>query len=407
MTADDLSAPLGQQTATRTRRRLPFTGTQALAAGLGLFLAGFTGFAIFHHDPLGGEPVAHIALKPATGEAAATAAPSKPGTAGGHAAAGSATAHPPAAGQKTITIIDGSSGARQNVVIGTTDRGTTDNGSSADGAAPATANGINPKLLEKSRYGLVPVAAGSLKPFTAYAAASGADRARAAAVPTVAIVVSGLGVDAGKTVDAIMKLPGPVTLALTPYGQAPGKLAERARARHHEVLLQVPMEPHDYPNNDPGPRTLLTTLNGDQNIDRLLWQLSRFQGYVGIASFMGDRFVASESSMRPIIADAARRGLGYFDDGLSGRSVAGVLAQSQAMPYGKADLAVDSVPTAAEIDRALATLEARARAHGNAIGVASGLPISIERITAWARTLDRRGIMLVPLTTAMTKPKSD
>ena len=88
-------------------------------------------------------------------------------------------------------------------------------------------------------------------------------------------------------------------------------------------------------------------------------------------------------------------------------SVAGVLAQSQAMPYGKADLAVDSVPTAAEIDRALATLEARARAHGNAIGVASGLPISIERIAAWARTLDRRGIMLVPLTTAMTKPKSD
>jgi polysaccharide deacetylase 2 family uncharacterized protein YibQ len=130
------------------------------------------------------------------------------------------------------------------------------------------------------------------------------------------------------------------------------------------------------------------------------------QGYVGIAAFMGDRFVASDSAMRPILHEIARRGLGYFDDGLSGRSVAGMIAKSQAMPYGKADLSIDSVPTAAEIDRALANLETIARTHGNAIGVATGLPISIERIAAWARTLDSRGIMLVPLTTAMMKPKS-
>jgi hypothetical protein len=34
------------------------------------------------------------------------------------------------------------------------------------------------------------------------------------------------------------------------------------------------------------------------------------------------------------------------------------------------------------------------------------LPISIERLGAWIKTLDRSGIMLVPLTTAMLKSKS-
>ena len=64
-TADDLSTPLGQKTARRKRRyRLPFTGMQALAVLLGLFLVTFAGFAIFNDNPLGGEPIKRIALPP-------------------------------------------------------------------------------------------------------------------------------------------------------------------------------------------------------------------------------------------------------------------------------------------------------------------------------------------------------
>ena len=66
-TADDLSTPLGQKTVRRKRRfRLPFSGTQALAVLLGLFLVTFVGFAVFNDNPLGGEPVARIALRQAT-----------------------------------------------------------------------------------------------------------------------------------------------------------------------------------------------------------------------------------------------------------------------------------------------------------------------------------------------------
>jgi len=301
---------------------------------------------------------------------------------------------------KTVTIIDGSSGKRQDVVIG---------GDAADkteaGATPAAVMaGIDPRLLEKSRYGMIPAAADGLKPFTVYAA--DADRAKAAKMPVVAIVVGGLGVGAAKTADAIMKLPPAVTLAFTPYGADPTKLAERARAQRHEILLQVPMEPFDYPDNDPGPQTLLTSLPPEQNIDRLYWHLSRFQGYAGIANFMGARFVATDAVMQPIIREAAKRGLGYLDDGSTPRSVASSLAAGQAMPFAKADFAIDAVPTSAEIDRTLIKLETLAKERGLAIGVASALPISIERIAAWIKTLDSRGIMLVPLTTAMLKSKS-
>ena len=402
--ADDLSAPLGQQTARRKRRfRLPFTGMQALAVVLGLILVAFAGFAIFGDNPLGGEPVAHVAMRQKASEqavAAPTAAPA-------HAA----KIEPKEAGDhRTVTIIDGSSGKRQDVVIGGGDAVATDKPAAdkAEGDAAAASTtmmaGADPRLLEKTRYGMIPIAAENLKPFTAYAAPF--DQARAAKMPVVAIVVGGLGVGAAKTSDAIMRLPGAVTLAFTPYGSDPGKLAEKARTQRHEIFLQIPMEPYDYPDNDPGPQTLLATLGAEQNLDRLFWHLGRLQAYAGIANFMGARFVATDVAMAPVIREAAKRGLGYFDDGSAPRSVAASLAASQALPFARGDVAVDAVPTSAEIDHALAKLEATAKERGIAIGTASALPVSIERISAWTRGLESRGVLLVPLTTAILKSKS-
>lgn len=395
MTTDDLSAPLGQDRPRRRRFRLPFTAPQALTALFGLFLATFLGFAIFNHDPLGGEPIARVAYNVPSPSGEKSASPSVAQT---QPPAGEAQKAP---GQQTVTIIDGSSGSRQDVVIG---GGSDNSGKSDDSAAPMA--DVNPKLLEASRFGMIPTVAGSLKPFRAYAAGSDAERAKAAKTPSIAIVITGLGVGAAKTTEAILKLPGAVTLAFTPYGADPAKLVSRARAQKHEVLLQVPMEPFDYPDNDPGPQTLLTSLGAEQNLDRLAWHMSRFQGYVGIANFMGSRLLASDAVMKPIIQDAGKRGLAYLDDGSVSRSVAGVLAESISMPYAKADVTIDTLPTALDIDRSLTKLETLARERGSAIGVASALPVSIERIGNWIKQLEARGIMLVPLTTVMLKPKS-
>ena len=407
MTTDDLSTPLGQKPARRRGVRLPVTATQVLAGLLGAVLLAFVGYVIFGDNPLGGEPVAKVAMQPGKTDSgsiapspatADVAAPAR--TTPGKDAAVAPTAGP---GQKTITIIDGSSGVRRDVIVSA-------NGEAADGAPAAASStaitGADPRLLEKSRYGMIPIAAAGLKPFTAYAEGTDATRAAAATKPVIAIVISGLGIGAAKTTDAIMKLPAAVTLAFTPYGADPAKFVERARSQRHEVLLQVPMEPFDYPDNDPGPQTLLTTLDAEQNIDRLTWHLSRIQGYVGLASFMGAKFVATDAAMQPLMREAAKRGLGYLDDGATPRSLAGPIAEAQAMPFARTDLTIDAVPTPAEIDRALAKLEGAARDRGSAIGTASALPVSIDRIAVWAKQLESRGILLVPLTTAMLKSKS-
>src|SRR5581483_3487545 len=188
--------------------------------------------------------------------------------------------------------------------------------------------------------------------------------------------VTGLGVSGKATSDAINELPGPVTLAFIPYGVNAGPVA-LARHQGHEVLLQVPMEPFDYPDNDPGPQTLLTTLAPQQNMERLYWLMSRFQGYVGIENAMGARFTASEQAFTPVLRETAKRGLIFVDDGANPRSLASRIAGANNTPFARGDVVIDSVTTAAEIDRALGRLETAAREHGAAVGVSSALPASI------------------------------
>jgi uncharacterized protein len=292
-------------------------------------------------------------------------------------------------GEQVVTIIDGKSGARQEVRI-----------PSGTEATPFTADA---QLLEMTRNGPIPrIGADGLRPAQAYARSFAAKPNS----PQIAIVITGLGISASSTADAINKLPGPITFAFAPYSTDLERVAGKARGLGHELLLQVPMEPFDYPENDPGPQTLVTSLPPEQNIERLQWAMARVAGYVGISNQMGARFTASESSFLPIMREIGKRGLIYVDDGSSPRSLAGQIAGGNSLAFAKANLTLDTVPSAAEIDRALVRLEGIARDSGVAIGVAAALPVTIERIAQWARTAEARGFTLAPITAAAARTKS-
>ena len=411
MADDELSAPLGQNAKKKQKGRrftLPVRIPHIIAGGLGIFVGVCAVWALVADDPLGGEPVAVVATgfdAPKSGPAivAGGAAmqgprnydgPSTPGAKQVQVPASPAQAQPadaPSPNTKTVTIIDGSTGKRQEVPIP----------SSRDVRAP-----LEQRSLETTRHGAIPrIAPDGARPAEIYARAIKPLEGRKDG-PRIAIVIGGLGISANVTQQAMQKLPGPVTFAFSPYGAEVDRLATSARAAGHEILLQAPMEPFDYPDNDPGPQTLLTTLGGEQNLDRLHWLMSRFQGYVGIANMMGARFTSNEQALGPVLKETARRGLIYVDDGSSPRSVAGQIAGANNLPFAKAELILDAVPASAHIDKALAKLEALAREHGSAVGVASALPASIERITQWAKGVEARGIVLVPITAVAIKPKS-
>lgn len=364
----DLSAPLRRHGANKAGlglvRHVPVT---RIALGLILLIAlGVGARLLLVDDPLGGRPTATTRI--------AT-------TSSGNSVAGTV------AGTATITADPEMLDLADVPLPGTPASSIT----ILDSAA------IDPDLLEETEHGAIPRMSGTgLRPFDTYSRP-----AVTTGKPRVAIVVSGLGLNFEGTQQAISRLPEDISLAFAPYGRTLDRTVTAARSEGHEIFLEVPLEPFDYPDNDPGPDTLLTGQPPRENMARLFKVMSRFSGYAGIVNHMGARFTASGSDFGPVMEELGARGLGYIDDGSSNRSLAPQLASANRVPFARVDLPLDINPSRAAIDKALSELEARASKSGGAIGIISALPVSIAAVSEWAAALADRGYDLVPASALM------
>ncbi|MBT7636098.1 MAG: divergent polysaccharide deacetylase family protein [Rhodospirillaceae bacterium] len=251
----------------------------------------------------------------------------------------------------------------------------------------------DPALIKSTENGPLPVVAPDGRtPLQVYARPY-----KATGRPRIAIVVGSLGLSRATTMTAIQQLPGGVSLAFAPYGRNLQDYVNQARAAGHEVLLQVPMEPMDYPTNDPGPHTLLTSLTIHRNLQRLDWLLGRFAGYVGVVNFMGGRFTSTESHLQPILEAMRDRGLMFLDARASSSSVASAVAGRIGLTIAANDRGLDAVASRAAIDARLLELERLASASGGAIGIGFPYPVTIERLAQWTRAMGDRGFDLVPI----------
>ena len=261
----------------------------------------------------------------------------------------------------------------------------------------------DPKLVERTDIGLLPiVGADGRRPWRVYSRPFNVLEKR----PKVAIVVTGLGVSFNATESVVGILPGEVTLAFAPFARKLKEWIDAARGAGHEVLINLPMEPRGYPREDPGPFGLLTALDTEQNRRRLDWVLSRMSGYVGVTNYMGDRFTANQSAMRPVLREMRRRGLMFLDSMGTAASVGPKLAPKMQLPFAQNDKVLDRVVSRNSIDAALAEIEKIAKTRGSAVAFAHPYPVTVRRLQRWIGDLDEKGIVLAPITAVVARPKS-
>jgi polysaccharide deacetylase 2 family uncharacterized protein YibQ len=216
--------------------------------------------------------------------------------------------------------------------------------------------------------------------------------------PKVALVVGGMGLNAQVTRSAIETLPPEVTLSFIPYAEGLQGWIDMARAAGHEVLLEAPMEPGDYPVNDPGPFTLLIDNRPEETVSKLEWVLSRATGYFGVTNYLGSRFMGSDPAMAAVTGALARRGVAFVDDGLARRRTGPLRAS--------ADRIVDEQLSADTIARQFAALEMTAFSRGQALGAGLAYPVTIREAARWARSVSQRGLQLAPASALLSPPSN-
>ncbi len=393
-------------------------------------LGGLAGWLVVSHEPYGGEPVVHMRID--TSDPIVTSSVKKPAAetplnqdAGDDEVSGDTGADTPVIdlselGSRSESDLDR---RRRQLAGSSTSSGNVESPPGAlsiDDLAPSrTQQALIPsraslalvpapvaKVTGKGPHGPLPRRAkdGS-RPSSVYARPVSREQ-MLSNLPKVALLIGGMGLNESLTRTAINRLPPEVSLGFAPYGENLQQQANDARSRGHELYIHLPMEPFGYPSIDPGPRTLLTSVPSQKNLDSLHWHLSRFAGYAGVTNYLGAQFASNNDAITPVLKELGQRGLIYVDDGSKGLSRATQLAGILGLNARSAVVSLDGDGSPASVLAALQKLEAQARHSGIAIATGSGLPVTIEAIDQWAQGLAGRNILLVPVSAAFAARRS-
>lgn len=393
-----IHSPLGQDRRPPRQRRPFFTFGRLLAVVVVLCLAGVSAYPLLRPaDHFQKPELADVSKKPVDKPVDAKVAQADPTQADR---------------LKRTKPLDGANVERQVMDDGSIVTKITPRDRSRDGPLIIDANANGPQdlktaalpdenLIETAAEGQLPtVSADGTRPVDRYARPwSGAKG------PRIAIIIGGLGLSQTGTQRALKLLPEEITLAFAANGNSLGRWMPVARRGGHEILLQVPMEPFDYPNNDPGPLTLTHGNSPDKNIELLHESMAKMTNYTGVMNYLGGKLLSDPNALEPIMSDIGKRGLLFLDDGSAAQSLTATYAKAYNMPQAFADVVLDNEVKKDAILKKLDALERIALSKGKAVGVASGFDETVDAVAEWAKAANGRGVEIVGISALAEVPK--
>lgn len=222
--------------------------------------------------------------------------------------------------------------------------------------------------------------------------------------PRIAIVIVNLGLNQGVTSAAIADLPSEMTLSFSPYAPDLAAWIGAAHAYGHEVMLDLPLKPRNYPQDDPGPLGLLTALNTAENLRRLDQLLESADGITGVATQFGDRFLTDGEALRPVLDELGRRGLGIIATTGSADAIAMAgKGLADAPLHSAVDFTLAQDQSRQTLAAQLDALMKQAHQNQRALAVVQPYPLSIAALTALAPAAKDRGLAVVPASALLTK----
>lgn len=262
-------------------------------------------------------------------------------------------------------------------------------------AAPAGKALMPTALLEDGPYGPLPrIAADGRLPWII----NNSKFDHGTRLPRLGIVLTGLGLNAQVTEDAIIRLPAEITLAFVPTAENLPRWIALAREFGHEVLIALPMESEGAADASLGTRMLSSKVSAEDNLNRLRWILSRGTGYVGVVTWEGEKFLASPGLATPVLQELALRGLLVVDSRQAKSNIVQFQSEPLGLPFAKSRGFLDTDQGVAALDANLQQLEAIAKRSGFGLAMAVAFPDTVRRLTDWSKTVGQRGFVLAPIT---------
>jgi len=191
---------------------------------------------------------------------------------------------------------------------------------------------------------------------------------KSVSLPKIAIIIDDIGYDYPLAVE-FMDLELPISLSVLPGAPHARQIARKAEKKGCELLLHLPMEPRGYPGIDPGPGTLLTSMDRE-TIQRIVREnIQKVPGIKGVNHHMGSLFSEKFDKMKHVLDEIKRNGLFYVDSRTTNRTVAYKLAIAIGLPAAKKSLFIDNDLSKKALRYQMERLLGIARYSGSAVGI--------------------------------------
>ena len=250
-------------------------------------------------------------------------------------------------------------------------------------------DGAPPPPTSKEHAGTAPNAAPD-RTGTAPAAGKGVGAKR------VAIVIDDIGYDPD-ALQRLLAIEAPLAFSVLPHAPHARPSADAIHRAGREVLLHLPMEPHGWPERDPGRGALFASMTAREIRRTLLEDLQAVPHAKGVNNHMGSRFMEEREQLRVVFGLLRDRGLYFVDSRTTEASVARELAAEQDLRFAERDLFLDEAEdrgrAAAHMEKLLDPRDARS----GLLLIGHPYPETVSALEEAIPRLSAAGIRFVPL----------
>lgn len=211
----------------------------------------------------------------------------------------------------------------------------------------------------------------------------------------IAIIIDDLGLDENKSKQLAL-LDGPLTMAFLPYAEELAFQTATLKRAGHELMVHLPMEPKNK-HADPGPNALLGDVGFKEFERRIVWNLDRFDGFVGVNNHMGSALTENPALMVRVMVHLRKNGYLFLDSLTSPKSVGASAAAATGVPYIERDIFLDNERDVTAILAQLSKTERIARQRGYAVAIGHPYDETLKALQFWTAQLDRNTFDLVPV----------
>jgi len=212
----------------------------------------------------------------------------------------------------------------------------------------------------------------------------------------VAIVIDDLGGETSVSQE-LLRWDLPVTFSILPFTPHAKTLALEAQRKGKEIILHLPMEPHEYPNIKPGEGALLQKMDEEELRRQLSKDIEAIPYIKGVSNHMGSRLMEDPEKMKIILSELKRRELFFLDSRTTPQTKGLQTAKSLGLRVVERNIFLDNSQNEEDVKQQLEKLIHLALSKGKAIGIGHPHPSTIKSLREMIPKMQEKGIEIVPL----------